>query len=201
MFPPPQILISIFRSLCVFPFTKVPQSLSPNPTVLSALLYLDTLLSASPFTGSHLCTTDSLISPGFVLLQRGVGCPSGITLIAVWEHRIGLLSTSPFLYFSLIIFYSHSYPPACLNATYILFIFPFFFWIFFPSRISFSPTHLFYFDAKYPQRTLKTTRTDLNVARCDSHPEDKLLFLLPWWHPPHPLEQRCVCVCERSQSN
>lgn len=126
MFPPPQILISIFHSLCVFPFTKVPQSLSPNPTVLSALLYLDTLLSASPFTGSHLCTTDSLISPGFVLLQRGVGCPSGITLIAVWEHRIGLLSTSPFLYFSLIILYSHSYPPACLNATYILFSFPFF---------------------------------------------------------------------------
>lgn len=126
--PPP--LKSWFQSFApfvfFFPFTEVPQSLSPNPSVLPTLLYLDTLLSASPFTGSYLCTTDTLISPGLVLLQRGVGCPSGITLIAVWEHRIGLLSTSPFLYFSLIILYSHFYPPACLNATYILFIFPFF---------------------------------------------------------------------------
>lgn len=140
-----------------------------NPSVLSTLLHLDTLLLASPFTGSHLCTTDTLISPGFVLLQKGVGCPSGFTLIAVWEHRTGLLSTSPLLYFSLVILCSApiqwpsiTWFPPCLNASYILQIFTLFFpnhlffWIFFfsfPSCPSFCPTYLFYFDANYPQWT------------------------------------------------
>lgn len=140
-----------------------------NPSVLSTLLHLGTLLLASPFTGSHLCTTDTLISPGFVLLQKGVGCPSGFTLIAVWEHRTGLLSTSPLLCFSLVILCSRSHPlafhhwfPPCLNASYILQNFSFFppttfcSWIFFfslPSCLSFCPTYLFYFDANYPRWT------------------------------------------------
>lgn len=116
-----------------------------NPSVLSTLLHLDTLLLASPFTGSHLCTTDTLISPGFVLLQKGVGCPSGFTLIAVWEHRTGLLSTSPLLYFSLVILCSApiqwpsiTWFPPCLNASYILQIFTLFSPTTFFSGYSFS---------------------------------------------------------------
>lgn len=113
----PTILSNLHLNLCLsfcLSLHLVPQPFFLNPAVLSPLLYLDTLLLASPCTGSHLCTTDSLINPGFVLLQKGVGCPSGSTLIAVWEHRPGLLSTclfSPLLYSSLIL-YPLSHPLA-----------------------------------------------------------------------------------------
>ena len=81
-----------------------------DPAVLSPLLYLHTLLLASPYTGSHLCTSDTLINPGFVLLQKGVGCPSGSTLIAVWEQT-RIVKYLP-LFSSLVILYSLSHPPA-----------------------------------------------------------------------------------------
>lgn len=126
----------------------VPHSSLLNPTVPFPLLLLDTLLLVSPFTGSHLCTTDTLINPGFVLLQKGVGCPSGSTLIAVWEHRPGLLSTclfSPLLYFSLVILSSLSlihWPSITsaplLNTSYIPLIFTYF-----PSSLFSYPDILF----------------------------------------------------------
>ena len=81
-----------------------------DAAVLSPLLRLRTLLLASPYTGSHLCTSDTLINPGFVLLQKGVGRPSGSTLIAVWEQT-RIVKYLP-LFSSLVILYSLSHPPA-----------------------------------------------------------------------------------------
>lgn len=95
-YPPPLLFSDLYLNLCLrlcLSLHLVPHSFFLSPTVLSPLLDLDTLPLVSPYTGSHLCTTDTLINPGFVLLQKGVGCPSGSTLIAVWEHRPGLLST------------------------------------------------------------------------------------------------------------
>ena len=68
----------------------MPHSFFLGPTILSPLLYLDTLPPARPYTGSHLCIGDILINPGFVLLQKrsslsfrlhincGVGTQTGI---------------------------------------------------------------------------------------------------------------------------
>lgn len=81
-----------------------------DPAVLSPLLRLHALLLASPYTGSHLCTSDTLINPGFVLLQKGVGRPSGSTLIAVWEQT-RIVKYLP-LFSTLVILYSLSHPPA-----------------------------------------------------------------------------------------
>lgn len=85
--------VSFFSTKCVTFFFH-------NPSAHSMLLYLNTLLLANPFTCSHLFTTDTLISPGFILLQEGLGCPSDFTLIAVWGHRAGLFCTSSFVPFS-----------------------------------------------------------------------------------------------------
>lgn len=105
-------LKSLSQSVPLLSLHLAPHSFFLTPAILPPRLYLATLLLASPYTASHLCITGTLINPGFVLLQKGVGCPSGSTLIAVWEHGPGLLSTSPLLYFSLVILYSHSNPPA-----------------------------------------------------------------------------------------
>lgn len=92
----PTILSYLYlnRCLCLcLSLAIMPHSFFPSTTIFPPILYLDTLLLASPYTGSHLCITDTLINPGFVLLQKGVGRPSGSTLIALWEHGPGLSSS------------------------------------------------------------------------------------------------------------
>lgn len=126
------------------------------PSKCRTQLSLSTLLLANPFAGCHLCTADTLIRPGFVLHQKGEGFPSGFTLIAVWEHRTGLLSTSPLL--SSFIPRSH---PLALHHTFplsqcLLYILLLYFppWIFLVSSIScllLYPVCFFYFDSNYPE--------------------------------------------------
>ncbi len=74
--PSSDLHVNLSLRLCLS-LHLVPHSLFLSPTVLSP-------------TGSHLHTTDTLINPGFVLLQKGVGCPSGFTLIALREQGMGI---------------------------------------------------------------------------------------------------------------
>lgn len=63
------VLSNLHLNLWLF-LHLVPHSSFLNPTILSPLLHLDTLLLASQYTSSHLCITDTLINPGFVLVLK-----------------------------------------------------------------------------------------------------------------------------------
>lgn len=113
--PLPQIFISIRLPLHLL----LHRSFFLKQTILRRTLYLDTLLPASPHRGSHLGIRDTVIHPGFVLLQKGVGRPPGSTLIAVWEHGAGLLST--FLFFSPIVLFfgPHLFPLQSIGPSHL----------------------------------------------------------------------------------
>lgn len=122
-FPPPPFFLESYSLKSLFqskpPFVSFSPFLLSQPNYPSSSIS-NTLLLASPYADSHLRVTEALINPGFVLLQKGIGRPSGSTLIAVWEHGPGLLSTwlfSPLLYFSLVMLYSLSHWPSITSAS------------------------------------------------------------------------------------
>ena len=145
----------------------------PPPTVPQSLLSHSNYPSSSSLSwhfalskpiASHICITDPHTLSSIVVLfycREVVGCPSSSTLIALREHRPGLLSTCLCFFFSLVLFsHRHLFPfPICclcfFSGSLICFHFLHSLHLFIPIFISlFLPVSLFCRSPVAPHFTL-----------------------------------------------